>query len=156
MELFPKARTEKLVVQDFNDELLVYDKQRHQAHCLNHTAALIWKQCNGRNSVAAISRHLEKQLGAENEIDERVIWYALRQFERDHLLQQKLDVPTTGRMGRRQLIRVLGLTAIVALPLVTSMASPDAGQATSCLGPGASCSSSIQCCNAVCNAGTCN
>jgi hypothetical protein len=50
--LIPCARTEGLVVQTLADEVLVYDLERHKAHCLNHAAALIWKHCDGRTSVA--------------------------------------------------------------------------------------------------------
>lgn len=162
MKQFPKARKEKLIVQGFKDELLIYDKERHEAHCLNRTAALVWKHCDGRTSVAEISRRLGEEIEGEAAVDERLVWYALKQFKRDHLLEEKLDIPTimlasAGRgVTRRQVIQALGLTAVVALPLVTSMAAPDAGQAASCLGPGAACTSSVQCCNGLCNSGTCN
>jgi hypothetical protein len=105
---------------------------------------------------------LGNEMEGEAAVDERLVWYALKQFQRDHLLEEKLDIPEAvltsmrGGVGRRRMLRVLGLTALVALPLVTSMASPDAGSATSCLGPGASCSTSVQCCNGLCNSGTCN
>lgn len=162
MKQFPKVRTEKLIVREFRDELLVYDKKLHRAHCLNRTAALVWKRCDGRTPVAEITRRLGKELEGEAVVDDRVVWYALKQFERDHLLEEKLDIPEAilalmrGGVGRRRILRVLGLTALVALPLVTSMASPDAGSATSCLGPGASCTTGVQCCNGLCNSGTCN
>ena len=39
----PRARTEGLVVTELPDELLVYDLERHRAHCLNPTAALVFK-----------------------------------------------------------------------------------------------------------------
>jgi hypothetical protein len=162
MKQFPKARKEKLIVQGFKDELLVYDKERHQAHCLNQTAALVWKHCDGRTSVAEISRRLGKEIAGEVLVDERLVWYALKQFKRDHLLAEKLEIPAAvltaggGGLNRRQLIQALGVAAVVALPLVTAMAAPNAGQAASCLGTGGSCTASVQCCNGLCSGGTCN
>ncbi|SRR6266567_4739105 len=156
-----RIRRHRLVVREFADELLVYDKERHEAHCLNRTAGLIWKYCDGRTSVAEISRRLALALrNEEAAIDEQVVWYALKQLKRDHLLQDKLEIrkmPGSINYGvnRRQAIRALGITAVVALPLVMSMVAPTPAQAVSCLGPGASCTASAQCCNGVCNAGTC-
>lgn len=161
MKQFPKSRTEKLVVQDFNDELLVYDRQRHKAHCLNQTAALIWKQCDGRTSVAEISRRLGEESGASGMIDEKIVWYGLEQLKRDHLLEPALDTsrglsqPTSGRVNRRQMMRALGLTAAVALPVVTSMVAPTAAQAGSCTQANGVCSTPVQCCSGVCNNGSC-
>lgn len=162
MKQFPKVRKEKLIIQGFKDELLIYDKERHEAHCLNRTAALVWKHCDGRTSVAEISRRLGEEIEGEAAVDERLVWYALKQFKRDHLLEEKLDIPAGLRpsmndgVSRRQVIRALGLTAVVALPLVTSMVAPTPAQAASCLGAGAVCTASAQCCNGLCNGGTCN
>jgi len=162
MQSFPKARKEKLIVREFADELLVYDKKRHEAHCLNRTAAVIWKHCDGRTSVAEIAQHLTHEISDNGTVDEALIWHALHQFRRDHLLEECIDIPprmlasVKAGVNRRQAIRALGLTAVVALPLVTSLVAPTPAQAISCLGPGASCSSSAQCCNGSCTSGTCN
>ena len=162
MKTLPKARKEKLVVREFADELLVYDKERHEAHCLNRTAALVWKHCDGRTSVKEISRRLATEMPDDGRtpVDERLVWYALNQFERDHLLEEKVEIPAgmlmNGGLSRRQVMRALGLT-IVALPLVTSMIAPTPAQAATCLAAGSPCTTSIQCCNGVCQPnGLCN
>jgi hypothetical protein len=160
MKTFPKARKEKLIVREFADELFVYDKERHEAHCLNRTAALVWKHCDGRTSVKEISRRLATEIPGDGQtpVDERLVWYALNQFERDHLLDEKLEVPAgvlmNSGLSRRQVMRALGLT-IVALPLVTSMIAPTSAEAASCLSPGAACTTSAQCCSGLCNNGVC-
>ncbi len=48
----PIARKEGLVIQEMPEEVLVYDLDTNKAHCLNQTAAFVWKSCDGRNSVA--------------------------------------------------------------------------------------------------------
>ena len=162
MQSFPKARKEKLIVRELADELLVYDKKRHEAHCLNRTAAVIWRHCDGHTSIAEIGRCLADEMGESGSVDERLVWHALHQFRRDHLLEESNDIAprmlTSVKAGvnRRQAIRALGLTAVVALPVVTSLVAPTPAQAISCLGPGASCSASAQCCNGSCSSGTCN
>ncbi len=157
MNTLPKARKQKLVVREFADELLVYDKKNHEAHCLNSTAALVWKHCDGRTSVAEITRRLAKELlgNSGKPVDERLVWSALDQFRERNLLEEKLEIPASmlkngGGLNRRQLMRVLGLT-IVAVPLVTSLVAPTAAEAAnSCLSAGAPCATGVQCCSGLC------
>ena len=81
----PEARKEGLVVQHLSDEVLVYDQQRHKAHCLNETAALIWMRCDGKTTVASMAQELSKQTGTR--VGEEVVWLALDQLGRSRLLQ---------------------------------------------------------------------
>ena len=161
MKQFPKSRKEKLVVRGFKDEILIYDKVRHKAHCLNGTAALVWKLCDGRTSVAEIGRRLSDELEGEGAADERLVWYALKQFNRDHLLEERLDFPAdfvasmNGGFNRRQMIRALGLTAVVALPLVTSMVAPTPAQAATCFHANSPCTTNVQCCSGSCVSNAC-
>jgi hypothetical protein len=48
----PKARKERLVVKELAQETLVYDENNHKAHCLNPTAALVWKFCESSMVIA--------------------------------------------------------------------------------------------------------
>ena len=59
--LMPRARQDELVVEELQDETLVYDLKRHKARCLNHTAALVWRCCDGRTSVAEVAALLQEQ-----------------------------------------------------------------------------------------------
>ena len=151
----PRARTEGLVVQELPDEVLVYDRDRDKAHCLNQTAALVWKYCDGETNVASIAQRLGRDLKT-TPVDEKIVWYALDQLSKDHLLEESVVPPTLlAGMSRREMVRVLGVAAVVAVPLVTSIIAPTPAQASTCLPTGASCSSSAQCCSGLCNTGTC-
>jgi hypothetical protein len=46
---FPCARKAGLVIQDMPDEVLVYDLDTNKAHCLNKSAAFVWRSCDGKN-----------------------------------------------------------------------------------------------------------
>ena len=52
----PDKRTNGLVVTELQDEVLVYDLERHRAHCLNPTAAFVFRRCDGRTSVRELAR----------------------------------------------------------------------------------------------------
>jgi len=164
MDHLPKARKENLITRQLDDELLVYDNDRDKALCLNRTAALVWKHCDGHTSIEQIGNQLTSEIanGHGTPIDDRLVWYAISQLKRDHLLDEGTEIPASvlasvnGHFNRRQVIKVLGLTAIVAVPVVTSIVAPTAVQAATCLSSGAACSSSAQCCTGVCQvSGTC-
>lgn len=150
----PLARTEGLVIQELPDEVLVYDRQRDKAHCLNQTAALVWKNCDGKTTVTNIAKRLEREL--KTTVDENVVWYALNQLSKDNLLVENVAPPALlAGMSRREMVRVLGVAAVVAVPLVTSIVAPTPAQAATCLPTGSSCSSSAQCCSGLCSASVC-
>jgi len=147
---------DQLVVQELTDETLVYDLERNRAHCLNRSAAVIWKHCDGKTSIRDISLTVSRELGGK--IDEGGVWFAISQFNKDHLLVQEFPLPAavaSSGMNRRRMIRTLGIAAAVAVPLVTSIVAPTAVQAVSCLPDGDSCTSSSQCCSGLCESGPC-
>jgi hypothetical protein len=128
----PDARTEGLVVQELSDEVLVYDLDRHKAHCLNETAAFVWQQCDGTATVDDISGRLASKFDAP--VDEDVVWSALLQLEKSHLLQSRVtQTPGARKVTRRELLRKGGLAAAVALPLITSVVAPTTAAARSCV-----------------------
>lgn len=154
-QLIPEARREGLVVQELSDEVLVFDRDRNKAHCLNKTAALVWNHCDGNSSVAEMARVIARETNAP--VDEDLIWLGVEQLSKTHLLRERARVPEhkTG-LSRREVIRRIGLTAAVALPVVTSIVAPTAAQAANCLGTGQTCTTSAECCNGLCNMSVCN
>jgi hypothetical protein len=147
----PRLRVDGLVIHELPDELLVYDKVRDLAHCLNQTAAFVWRACDGQRTPAEIARKLTRQLAVA--VPEEVVLLALAQLEEIHLLAQRETIPTSfAGMSRRQMARSLGLTAAVALPLITSILVPAPAQAATCIAPGQPCSPVQLCCTS-CNPG---
>jgi hypothetical protein len=154
----PRARREGLVIQELPDEVLVYDRERDKAHCLNQTAALVWKYCDGKTTVSTMARRLERDLNT-SAVDEKIVWYALGQLSKDHLLEESVMPPTMlGGMTRRQMVQVLGVAAVIAIPLVTSIVAPTPAQASTCVptgGAGACPGSGANCCSTLCNVNVC-
>jgi hypothetical protein len=146
----PVARKQGLVIQELPDEVLVYDLDRDRAHCLNPTAAFVWQRCNGKNTTAQIARTLGREFDCA--VDEKIVWLALDQLGKNHLLdRQPAPPPALAGMNRRTMVRALGIAAIVAIPAVTSIVAPTPAQAATCLPPGASCSTGAECCSGSCD-----
>ena len=151
----PRARTDRLLTQELGDELLVYDLDSNEAHCLNQTAALVWKHADGKMSVSQIACLLANVTGSQ--VHEEVVLMACHQLGKCKLLQGQLPGSSKSpRLSRRDLIRRIGSAAAISLPLVSSIVAPGAVQAATCIPSGQACTTGAQCCTGVCNAGTCS
>jgi hypothetical protein len=154
--LEPLARKHGLVVEEVSGEILIYDLESHHAHCLNPTAALVWKSCDGRTSVSQIAHLLAEREGTAIDID--LVWLALDQLLKSKLLtenQEVLNRVQANAVSRRQMMRRIGVGAVVALPLITSLVAPTPAQAATCLPTGRVCTTPAQCCSGLCPSGTC-
>jgi hypothetical protein len=147
----PTARRSKLVVRELADETIVYDVEGHRAHCLNHTAALVWGLCDGEHTVSRIAEKVGERLSAR--VPDEVVRLALEQLaDRGLLLRGEathgISPAASNALSRRQMMRRLGLAAAVTLPLVTSIIAPTPAQAqspcneTSCP-PGTTCQAGV-------------
>ena len=127
---YPQARQRSVVIQEVADEVLVYDLNRHEAHCLNQRAAQIWAYCDGETSVAEIARLMRHS--DQTPMDEALIRLALDQLSQANLLEEHAGRPMNSpRLTRRAAIRKFGLGVAIALPLVTSVVAPTAVMAAS-------------------------
>jgi hypothetical protein len=132
----PVARKEKLVIQEMPDEVLVYDLETNKAHCLNRTAAFVWKNCDGENSVADIVSQFEQTSGTR--VQEDLIWLAIDQLNERNLLEKALPAKFAGQ-SRRSILKKIGLASMVALPVIASLTAPTAVMAVNCSGVVLSC-----------------
>jgi Coenzyme PQQ synthesis protein D (PqqD) len=150
MQKMPQARRSGLIIKEVDNEILIYDQESNRAHCLNQTAAKVWKYCDGETTLAEACSSLSHDL--ETQVDEKLVWYAVDQFSKDNLLEKETELPAfvIAGMNRRQLVRTLGLAAIVAVPLVTSIIAPAPVQAATCRGSGVVCTTGAQCCSGLC------
>jgi len=145
----PSLRAAALIIKDLPDEVLVYDKLSDKAHCLNQTAALVWRACNGQRTPAEIARKLTSELDAS--VSEDTVLLALEQLEKINLLERNQTLPGSfAGLSRRQMVRTLGLAAAVALPVVTTITAPTPVQAGTCKHAGAGCGTGADCCSGVC------
>jgi len=117
----PMARQNGLVVQEMPEEVLVYDLDTNKAHCLNRSAAFVWKSCDGNNSVSDIVREFEST-GA-GKVTEDFVWLAIDQLSENGLLEGKV-APRFHGQSRRQVLKTIGLASIVAVPVIASLVAP--------------------------------
>jgi hypothetical protein len=120
----PARRERGLVVTEVAGELLVYDLERHRAHCLNAPAAVVFRHCDGNRTVQQLAAVLARELGGP--ADDACVSLALAALDRAELLSERGARPAEAAgVSRRELARRLA----ILLPAVTSVLAPTAAQA---------------------------
>lgn len=123
----PQVRDAGLVVQELPNEVLIYDLNTNKAHCLNDTAAVVWRACDGTNSVADIVKGFERSGGGK--VTEDFVWLAIDQLNENGLLQPGTASRFAGH-SRRDVLKKIGLASIVALPVIASLVAPKSALAS--------------------------
>ena len=110
----PKKRESDLLVHQVEDEMVVYDKKRKQAHRLNDTAAKVWSLLDGERTTSEIACDLD--------IDESVVTLSVDRLANAQLLESSEALSVSRRSALR---RVASAAAVgVLLPVVTSIPAP--------------------------------
>jgi peptide-methionine (S)-S-oxide reductase len=128
----PRARRDRLFVQDVGDEIVIYDQDTRKAHRLNPTAALVWRACDGRASAADIVKTIRPKLGPA--ADENLVRIALGRLEATRLLDGALErSPDEVAERRRAFLRKGAAVGAVSLlmPVVATLPRPSLAAALS-------------------------
>jgi len=126
------ARKNQLVTKELPEETLVYDLRTNKAYCLNETASLVWKSCNGENEPADIAKLMANESNAS--VPEDLVWLAIEELRKNNLLEMPHYLPrVTDGISRRQIIRRIGFATAMALPLVSALLIPPPVSAASCM-----------------------
>lgn len=153
----PIARFENIVVQELPDETLICDLISNRVFCLNKTASEVWKLCDGKNDVSQLNEKLSKKF--REKITDDLIWITIDKLSNLELLAETPEkVSDLNYESRREMIKKIGLTSMVALPLVSLIIAPTALSAQSgqtCLAntpnpAGCPCASAIDCSSGCC------
>ena len=81
----PLARSEKLLMREIDGEIVVYDLESHEAHCLNATAAATWKHADGGRDLPELASRVSEDLGES--VDEELVQVALVELASQELVE---------------------------------------------------------------------
>jgi hypothetical protein len=129
----PVARTEGLLTEEVDGELLVYDSERDVACRLNATAALVWRNADGERTVADLVAVLSEELGEV--ADEDMVMVALDTLAEHGLISAGHEprAASASRLSRRRFLRRVGVVgaAAISIPVVHSIVVPTPAAAAS-------------------------
>jgi len=123
----PRIIRQDIAVQQIGTELLLYDERRHLAFCLNESSAAIWKAADGERTVDAICNAISLQLKAP--LSEEFVLFALEQLREDGLLEPESLAEAEPAISRRALLKTLGVSGALLLPMVAAIVAPPAAAA---------------------------
>lgn len=137
--MIPVARTANILITEVDNEVMIYDRETDACHCLNPIATKVYYYADGRNTVDDIATFLKQELELSEDVDIRgLIWLALEELERCHLIQEYVREPIADEVGvsRRKVLgktaKFAGAVAIGALfPMVQSVVAPKPAMASS-------------------------
>ena len=140
----PKVRTDDLLIEELDDELVICDLERDQVHALNSPLARIWRLCDGSRSVEEIAVNLDPLTPPS--LAEALVYKALDDLASRNLLDHDNTV-----YNRREVIANLGKLATLSsalVPVVLTLNSPPAhAQMSGCIPLGMSgCMAAEDCC----------
>lgn len=122
MKTLPVARTQNLVMQNFNKEVLLYDLLTNKIYRLNETSTIIYLACDGKTEFS--------DLVSKHQFTEELIYLSLRLLQKENLIEAKQS-NYLGTLSRREMAHKVGLTTMLALPVISSLIAPQAAEAQS-------------------------
>lgn len=135
----PQAQIKDIIVQEIENELLIYNLTTNKAYSLNSTAKLVYQSCDSKTSIAEFAKR--------HNLSSDLIFFALDELKKEDLLEENSSYksPFIG-ISRREVVKKVGLTTLVALPIIASVVAPSAIMAQSGLsGLRGSCTTSANC-----------
>ena len=132
MQSNPRKTEVDMIAEEVHSEVVLYDKQRNRAHCLNRTAAFVREQCDGKTPVREIVARAHAQL--ELPEAEGIVMLTLKELSKAGLIEGDLALEASGSgFTRREVARkvlLVGASPLV-LPFVSSIIAPTAAKAKS-------------------------
>ena len=118
----PAAVAKNLVVQELENETLIYNLTTHQAFMLNETSSIIFNACGSEQTFA--------DLKTKYKYTDELIYLALDELERENLIVDYKG-GYFGDVSRREAIKRVGLGTMIALPVIAGLVAPRAVNAVS-------------------------
>jgi hypothetical protein len=117
----PTARVDGLLVEEVDEELVIFDIERHRAHALNAPAATVWRTCDGTRGLA--------ELQETSGLSEDAVRLAVAQLVDRNLLAET----SAPGFSRRAVLRGGAIAGAVglALPVIQSIVAPTPAMAAS-------------------------
>lgn len=123
---------DELLVQEVEDELVIYDLTAEKGHSLNPTAAYIFQQIDGQTSPADLAVQVEDRFEIDRSAE--LVEMTLARLQKANLVEGV--VASSASVSRREMLQLAGKAgmAMALLPVISSIVAPTAAHAASTVG----------------------
>jgi hypothetical protein len=150
-----RARSDGLLIEHVGTEMVIYDMETKEAHCLKDLAAAVFENSDGSRTLSEVTALVRVYLGES--IAETDVAAAVEQLEQAQLLEGTplIDVAngtSPEAISRRTAMRRFaygGAAAAFAAPLITSLVAPATAWASGCPA-GSTCTKNTDCTSGHC------
>ena len=123
--MHPRAIGQGLLTDQIGDELLIYNRETHQAYCLIPAAAAVWRWCDGQTSVAELSQKLRDSV--DPQADDAAVEKLLAELDQAGLLESA-SLPRGESVSRRRALiglggAIAGAVAVMTVHVPSAMAA---------------------------------
>lgn len=126
---YPLALADVLT-SELDDEIVILCVQSGRASTLNGSAAAVWQACDGKSDLDTLAEKASAALDVT--VDTNFVRTALDGLADSGLLENADEYAEyLAVLSRRRALRVVGLTAAVAIPFIATVAVPSAAHAAS-------------------------
>lgn len=137
--ILPPAKINDIILQEAGSELLIYNLDTNKVYSLNEISKIVYQACDGETSIEV--------LNTNHNLNKDLVFFTLDELKKQGLLEDnaQYESPFFG-MSRREVVKKIGLTTLVSLPVIASVVAPSAIMAQSGIsGLRGSCASSANC-----------
>jgi hypothetical protein len=116
---WPAARDEGLLIEHVADEVVVYDVEGKEAHCLSALPAVVFTHCDGETSLPRLAEIASEKLGEP--VTESTVTDVLAQLHARDLLTTRASEGYT--LTRRTMLRrgAIAGGVVAAAPMISSV-----------------------------------
>ena len=126
--LTPMAR-QNLIVEDLETETVIYDEAANEAHCLDATAAFVWRRCDGERTIEQLRTELTQEIGQT--VSKSELLGLIEMIEAKGLTEDSKSTGQVDSFSRRGVLRkavVIGTLCVT----IQSIVAPTPAHAASC------------------------
>ncbi len=126
--LTPMAR-QNLIVEDLETETVIYDQAGNEAHCLDATAAFVWRRCDGERTIEQLRTELTQEIGQT--VSKSELLGLIEMIEAKGLTEDSNSTGQVDSFSRRGVLRkavVIGTLCVT----IQSIVAPTPAHAASC------------------------
>jgi len=123
----PRGIRQDISTPQIGSEILVYDRRRHKAFCLNQSSSVIWSLANGEHTIGEIRAAASLQL--KYPVSEEFVLFAIEELRREGLIEQDATSEPAPAISRRAMMQRIGIGGALLLPAIAAIVAPTAAQA---------------------------
>jgi hypothetical protein len=126
----PAARDEGLLIEHVANDVVVYDVESKEAHCLSSLPAVVFTHCDGQTSLSSLATIASEELGET--VTETTVEDVIAQLQARDLLASA-RVSESDAYTRRTMLRKSAIVGgvVAGAPLISSVFAPPALAANS-------------------------